>query len=492
MKKSTKKLVSVLLASAMAAGMLAGCGSGNGKGSTGDSKSSSAASGTSGDNLSADTSEHVDLTMYLIGDRTPDFDEVYAKINEILEEKLNCSLNVEFLSWGEHDTKYSLLFSSQEDFDLIFTASSWCHYEQTVSLGGFAPLSEDFIKTYAPDIWEVVPEMAWEQAKIDGQIYMVPSYANEFGQEVLAVRGDLMEKYGMDDITSWDDLMKFYKACAADGIYASQGGPWYPFFQSQGYSTTGGAPKGEGLDIHARLGHEIATPIPSLFTFNIADRDFLALMGTVVEDTIASLPGTKLRAEGPLLVTHWGMSGPAALKLSAHAARYLQERNYQADVAINWTGESRRSLTEEEITAIATRNPQKQLATIRPFDLPSRLWLYLLQKTQNEPTRKWGELGKKNLNRIVETLTNDIYRITGKGRFRDEFVTCGGVSLSSLDMHTLQSKHCPGLYFAGEVTDVDAITGGFNLQAAWTMGYVVGQHFGEERKMQSKIFVVTT
>ena len=248
MKKSTKKLVSVLLASAMAAGMLAGCGSGNGKGSTGDSKSSSAASGTSGDNLSADTSEHVDLTMYLIGDRTPDFDEVYAKINEILEEKLNCSLNVEFLSWGEHDTKYSLLFSSQEDFDLIFTASSWCHYEQTVSLGGFAPLSEDFIKTYAPDIWEVVPEMAWEQAKIDGQIYMVPSYANEFGQEVLAVRGDLMEKYGMDDITSWDDLMKFYKACAADGIYASQGGPWYPFFQSQGYSTTGGDLNGNGED----------------------------------------------------------------------------------------------------------------------------------------------------------------------------------------------------------------------------------------------------
>lgn len=250
MKKSTKKLVSVLLASAMAAGMLAGCGSGNGNGSTGDSKSSSAVSGTSGDNLNADTSEHVDLTMYLIGDRTPDFDEVYAKINEILEEKLNCSLNVEFLSWGEHDTKYSLLFSSQEDFDLIFTASSWCHYEQTVSLGGFAPLSEDFIKAYAPDIWEVVPEMAWEQAKIDGQIYMVPNYANEFGQEVLAVRGDLMEKYGMDDITSWDDLMKFYKACAADGIYASQGGPWYPFFQSQGYSTTGGAPKGGELILY--------------------------------------------------------------------------------------------------------------------------------------------------------------------------------------------------------------------------------------------------
>lgn len=243
---------------------------------------------------------------------------------------------------------------------------------------------------------------------------------------------------------------------------------------------TGGAPKGEGLDVFTRLDHDIATPVPSLFTFNIADRSFLTLMGTVVEDAIASLPGTKFRAEGPLLVTHWGMSGPAALKLSAHAARYLQEHNYQADVAINWTGESRRNVTEEEIASIATRNPQKQLATIRPFDLPSRLWLYLLQKTQNDPTRKWGELGKKNLNRIVETLTNDIYRITGKGRFRDEFVTCGGVSLSSIDMHTLQSKHCPGLFFAGEVIDVDAITGGFNLQAAWTMGYVVGQHIGEQ------------
>lgn len=130
---------------------------------------------------------------------------------------------------------------------------------------------------------------------------------------------------------------------------------------------TGGAPKGEGLDVFARLDHDIATPVPSLFTFNIADRSFLTLMGTVVEDTIASLPGTKFRAEGPLLVTHWGMSGPAALKLSAHAARYLQEHNYQTDVAINWTGESRRNVTEEEIASIATRNPQKQLATIRPF-----------------------------------------------------------------------------------------------------------------------------
>ena len=242
---------------------------------------------------------------------------------------------------------------------------------------------------------------------------------------------------------------------------------------------TGGAPKGEGLEMYTRLGHEIAQPVPSLFTFNIADRDFLTLMGTVVEPVIASLPGTKFRADGPLLVTHWGMSGPAALKLSAHAARFLEEHAYHADVAINWTGKSQRSITEDELTNIATRYPQKQLASIRPFDLPSRLWLYILGKTQNDASRRWGELGKKSLNRIVETLTNDIYQITGRGRFRDEFVTCGGVSLASIDMHTLESKLCKGLFFAGEVTDVDAITGGFNLQAAWTMGYVVGQHIGE-------------
>lgn len=246
MKKRSKKLLSVLLTTAMTVGMLVGCTSKTEK--TPDTTSTS--TGSQGSTTAVDTSEHVDLTMYLIGDRTPDFDEVYGKINEILEEKLNCSLNVEFLSWGDHGTKYSLLFSSQEDFDLIFTASSWCHYEQTVALGGFAPLSEEFIQTYAPDIWKVVPKMAWEQAKIDGQMYMVPNYSNEFGQDVMAVRGDLMKKYGFDNITSWDELIRFYKASAADGIYASQGGPWFQYFQIQGYTITGGAPQGGELVLY--------------------------------------------------------------------------------------------------------------------------------------------------------------------------------------------------------------------------------------------------
>ena len=242
---------------------------------------------------------------------------------------------------------------------------------------------------------------------------------------------------------------------------------------------TGGSPKGEGLHMYARLGHAVERPVPSLFTFNIPDRDFLSLMGTVVDPVIASMPGTKFRAEGPLLVTHWGMSGPAVLKLSAHAARHLSESGYRADVAVNWTGDSRRTAAETEIGGIIAGCPQKQLASVRPFDLPARLWHYIIRRTGHSAERRWGELGRKGVNRIVETLTNDIYHITGKGRFRDEFVTCGGVALSSVNMHTLESKHCSGLFFAGEILDVDAITGGFNLQAAWTMGHVVGQHIAD-------------
>ena len=259
MKKTFKKLISLGLGLALTVGMLAGCGS---KEEASNDAASGAASGEVKQEAQAeaggktyngvDVSEHVDLTMYLIGDRTADFDEVYGKINEILEEKLNCSISVEFLSWGEHDTKYSMLFSSKEDFDLIFTASSWCHYEQTVALGGFYEMTPEFIQTYAPDIWNVVPEMAWSQAEIDGKIYMVPNYQNEFGQDVIAVRGDLMEKYGFEDITTWDELKEFYMTVAQneDGMFACGGGPNYQYWQAQGMTKTGGTPKGGELILY--------------------------------------------------------------------------------------------------------------------------------------------------------------------------------------------------------------------------------------------------
>ena len=194
-----------------------------------------------------DISKEVKLKMYLLGDRTADFDKVYDEINKILKEKLNATVEVEFLSWSEHDTKYSLLFSGGEKFDLIFTASSWAHYEETSAMGGFYELTEDFIKKYAPDIWDVVPEAAWSQAQINGKVYMVPNYQNEFAANVLAVRGDLMKKYGYDDITSWDELLAFYADIAANETeitpLGTQGnGLLYPYLLHKGVDIIGGTP----------------------------------------------------------------------------------------------------------------------------------------------------------------------------------------------------------------------------------------------------------
>ena len=243
--------------------------------------------------------------------------------------------------------------------------------------------------------------------------------------------------------------------------------------------TTGGSPNINDLNHLRELGHEIETPIPSLFTFNIADKKVLALMGTVVNPVMTSISSTKFRSQGPLLVTHWGFSGPAILKLSSHAARYLHENNYNVDISVNWTNVANHSEIEEYIKNIVNENPNKQLASLRPYDMPSRLWTYIIDKLCISREKKWAELGKNGINRIIEALTNDIYHVSGKGAYRDEFVTCGGVSLSNIDYHTLESKICPHLFFAGEVLDIDAITGGFNLQAAWTTGYIVGQNIVE-------------
>ena len=239
--------------------------------------------------------------------------------------------------------------------------------------------------------------------------------------------------------------------------------------------TTGGSPNGRGLHYLERLGHKIETPIPSLFTFNIKDRTFCDLMGTVVDPVVVAIPGTKLRAQGALLVTHWGVSGPAALKLSSYAARLLAENDYKAPLAISWTDELTRQEVESCLLKFQAANPHKQVANLHPFGLPSRLWLYILSKLGIDAVKPWTEIGRKTLNRMIETLVNDQYTIAGKGAFREEFVTCGGVSLSSINSKTLESKVCPNLFFAGEVLDIDAITGGFNLQAAWTTGFIAGK-----------------
>lgn len=239
--------------------------------------------------------------------------------------------------------------------------------------------------------------------------------------------------------------------------------------------TTGGSPRANALQYLANLGHNIVQPVPSLFTFNIADAAFKALMGTVVEGATVSLVGTKHKATGPLLVTHWGASGPAILKLSSYGARYVHDCGYQFPIAVNWIGLTNSALVAEHLQGIVDSNPRKLLTSVHPFGLPTRMWQYILEKTALGADKRWDELGKKGLNKLVEALTNDQYKVTGKGAFREEFVTCGGVSLSDINLNTMESKVCKNLYFAGEVLDVDAITGGFNLQAAWTTGYVAGK-----------------
>lgn len=240
--------------------------------------------------------------------------------------------------------------------------------------------------------------------------------------------------------------------------------------------TTGGSPQRKGLEWLERLGHSICEPVPSLFTFNIKSQALRQLMGTVVENATASIPGTKFRSEGPLLITHWGMSGPAILKLSSYAARHLAENAYTSPLIVNWTGETNTDSVIEHIATVAQQNAQKQLSSVRQYGIPQRLWDYLIEKCDYRRDKRWGELGRKGINRIANILTNDNYIIEGKSAFREEFVTCGGVALSSVNMNTMESKHCPGLYFAGEVLDIDAVTGGFNFQAAWTTAYTVAQN----------------
>ena len=237
--------------------------------------------------------------------------------------------------------------------------------------------------------------------------------------------------------------------------------------------TTGGSPKGEGLRWLADLGHELEPPVPSLFTFSIDDARLHDMQGLVVSDVTAHIPGTKLRADGPLLITHWGMSGPAILRLSSYAARLLADNNYQAPLSINWTQQNEAEV-QAALYELAVRQSQKLLATYNPFGLQQRLWNYLVDKALiTRAAIRCQELNKKDVNRLVNVLTNDSYQIVGRAAFKDEFVTCGGVSLKAVNPTTLESRHVPHMYFAGEVLDIDGVTGGFNFQAAWTTAYVV-------------------
>lgn len=238
---------------------------------------------------------------------------------------------------------------------------------------------------------------------------------------------------------------------------------------------SGGTPRSESLEWLRKLGHEIVEPVPSLFTFNMPDEAIVELTGIAVDPVLVSIPGTSLKTRGPLLITHWGFSGPAILKLSAFGARIFNEKDYNFDIRVNWLDQTNHELVLDHLNDVMTEHARKLLPNIRPFGLPDRLWRYLLNKSGLPLTKRWSELGKKGLNKLVTVLTNDSFLVSGKTGFKDEFVTCGGVSLDSIDGKSMQSKVCENLYFAGEVLDIDGITGGYNFQAAWTTAFIAGK-----------------
>lgn len=239
---------------------------------------------------------------------------------------------------------------------------------------------------------------------------------------------------------------------------------------------SGGSPKKEGFEWLKKLGQEIEPPVPSLFTFNMPDEAIKELPGVSVDNvTVRLMGGTKLKTEGPLLITHWGMSGPAVLKLSAWGARVLHDMNYRFTIQVNWLGDTNEDKAREILAQERETHPKRTIGNSESFHLPNRLHQFLLSKLDINPAVSLEELGKKNMNRLLNMLLNDEYKVEGKTTFKEEFVTCGGISLSGVNMDTMESRVCPGLYFAGEVLDIDGVTGGFNFQAAWTTGFIAGK-----------------
>lgn len=248
--------------------------------------------------------------------------------------------------------------------------------------------------------------------------------------------------------------------------------------------TTGGAPHSEGYSWLAALQQKLEPPCPSLYTFSIDEPRLKALMGIVVPNVTVTLAGTRLRADGALLITHWGLSGPAVLRLSSYGARLLCDAQYRMTLLVAWCGDTNTEQVIATLQTIVATQGAKQMGNVRPYGLQTRLWHYLLERCELSPERTWADVGRKAMNRLANALTADSYSIAGKGQYRDEFVTCGGVALSGVEANTLQSKTCLGLYFAGEVLDIDGITGGFNLQAAWTTAYVAAKAMAEQTEEQ--------
>lgn len=243
---------------------------------------------------------------------------------------------------------------------------------------------------------------------------------------------------------------------------------------------TGGYNRENAYGWLKELDHTINSPVPSLFTFNFRDKIFADLAGISVERAEISIKGTSFTEIGPVLFTHWGLSGPAVLKLSAWAARELHQKEYRYDVHVNWLYPMNGQQVRHELSELRDEQPRKLISKQNRFPFPVRLWEKFLELSSIKPGKRWADLSNKEIHELTQQLTRGTYNIQGKTTYKEEFVTCGGIPLNEVNPDTMESKKVPGLYFVGEVVDIDGITGGFNFQAAWTNGWLAANAISEK------------
>jgi predicted Rossmann fold flavoprotein len=253
----------------------------------------------------------------------------------------------------------------------------------------------------------------------------------------------------------------------------------------------GGFHKAEQYKWLTKLGHSFENPVPSLFTFNVPKNPISELMGIAVDDTQIKINGTKFSQRGPVLITHWGFSGPAVLKLSAFAAIELSKMNYDFSISINWLTGYHENSVLEKLKSVRIEFASKKMINKNPFNLPQRFWEYHLNECSINSEIRWADLPAKQQNQLARQLCSQQFQVKGKTTFKEEFVTAGGIQLNEIDANTMESKIVPQLFFAGEILNVDGITGGFNFQHAWTSGWIAAKEIArkcEEFRIQLKRF----
>ncbi|MDQ7959927.1 NAD(P)/FAD-dependent oxidoreductase [Flavobacterium lindanitolerans] len=305
----------------------------------------------------------------------------------------------------------------------------------------------------------------------DGRMFPV----SDSSQTIIDCFTAAIKKIGIQVLTG-QSVQSIYKSNADEGSF------WKIETQNQQYFceklvlATGSNPK--MWEMLQEFGHTIVSPVPSLFTFNIKDPRIKELPGVSAQVSV-KVKDTKLTSTGPLLVTHWGMSGPAILKLSAWGARILFEKNYQFTIFVNWLNDVDTEEAESVLKELKLEHSKKAVSKKSPFDFPNRLWESLVLASGISEETKWADLSKNQLQNLANQLTKAQFQVNGKSTFKEEFVTAGGIDLKEINFKTMESKIHPNLFFAGEITNIDAITGGFNFQNAWTSGFIVANSISQ-------------